>query len=102
MDRQRATLLITEQDAIRNAIAAFTTLHAEAQYRAGVRGLDRGELNLNDMKCVQREDGAWICTLPHHHLPLMNLVYEFSYTVKDDLGRAEYSCKNASLPESSK
>ena len=64
--------------------------------------LDRGELNLNDMKCVQREDGAWICTLPHHHLPLMNLVYEFSYTVKDDLTRAEYSCKNTSLPESNK
>jgi hypothetical protein len=99
---QRGTLLISEQEAVRNAIAAFTTLHTEAQYRAGVRGLDRGELNLNNMKCVQREDGTWICILPHIHLPLLNWVYEFSYTVKDDLRGAEYSCKNISLPESNK
>ncbi|MGD0425072.1 MAG: hypothetical protein ABSA92_16705 [Candidatus Bathyarchaeia archaeon] len=46
--------MISEQEAVRNAIAAFTTLHTEAQYRAGVRGLDRGELNLHDMKCVAR------------------------------------------------
>ena len=94
--------MISEEEAARNAIAAFRTLHAEAQYRAGVRALDRGELNLNDMKCVQDEGGAWICTLPHIHLPLLNLIYEFTYTVKDDLRRAEYSCKNTSLPESNK
>ncbi|MGP8068377.1 MAG: hypothetical protein ACLP5V_00655 [Candidatus Bathyarchaeia archaeon] len=94
--------MITEKDAVHNAIAAFTTLHAEAQYRAGVRALDRGELNLYDMKCVQREDGTWICTLPHIHLPLLNLIYEFSYSVKDDFRKAEYSCKNTTVPESNK
>jgi len=94
--------LITEQDAVRDAISAFTKLHAEAQYRAGVRALDRGELNLYDMKCVQREDGTWICALPHIHLPLLNLTYEFTYTVKDNLSRAEYSCRTISLPEANK
>ena len=90
--------MISKQEAVRHAIAAFTRLHAEARYKAGVRDLDGGELNLNDMRCVRREDGTWMCTLPHSHLPLENLIYEFSYTVKDDLRRAKYSCKN--IPES--
>jgi hypothetical protein len=89
--------LASEEEVVHHAIAAFTKLHAEARYRAGVRGLDGDELNLNDMKCIRRDDGTWICTLPHTHLPLENLIYEFSYTVKDDLRRAEYSCKN--IPE---
>lgn len=85
--------LISEKDAVEGAVAAFKKLHAAAEHTAGVRALDRGELNLNEMKCVRREDGTWACTLPHVHLPLLNLIYEFSYTVKDDLRRAEYSCR---------
>jgi hypothetical protein len=92
--------LISEQEVVHHAIAAFTRLHAKARYEAGVRDVDGGELNLNDMKCVKRGDGTWICTLPHIHLPLENLIYEFSYTVKDDLRRAKYSCEN--IPESDK
>jgi hypothetical protein len=88
--------LISEKQAVEGAIAAFRKLHVEAEHTAGVRALDRGELNLNEMKCVRRKDGTWVCTLPHIHLPLLNLIYEFSYTVKDDSRRTEYSCKTVS------
>jgi len=84
--------MLSESQVVENAIAAFTKIHTRAEHTAGIRAIDRGELNMQDMKCVQRHDGSWVCTLPHVHLPLMNLTYEFVYTVKDDLGRAEYSC----------
>jgi hypothetical protein len=84
---------MNEQDAVRNAIAAFTKLHSGPEYSSGVRGVDRGELNLNEMKCVPQKDGVWICVIPHIHLPLVNLTYEFSYKVREDPSKAECSCK---------
>lgn len=89
--------LISEKEAVEGAVAAFKKLHASpAEHTTGVRALDGDELNLNEMKCVRRADGTWVCTLPHIHLPLSNIIYEFSYTVKDDSRRAEYSCKAVS------
>jgi hypothetical protein len=84
---------MNKQEAIRNAIAAFMKLHSGPDYSSGIRGVDRGELNLNDMNCVPQKDGIWLCTFPHIHLPLVNLTYLFSYKVREDPGKAEYSCK---------
>ena len=86
--------MLSESEVVENAMAAFTKLHASAEHAAWVRAIDQGELNLREMKCVQKHDGTWVCTLPHIHLPLTNFNYEFVYTVKDDLRRAEYSCKS--------
>ena len=85
--------MLSESEVLENATRAFTKLHAGAERTAGVRAIDGGELNLREMDCVRKHDGSWVCNLPHIHLPLMNLTYEFVYTVKDDLQRAEYSCK---------
>jgi hypothetical protein len=84
--------MISEQETIRNAIVAFAKLHNRYNRKLGVRGIDRGELNLNDMKCVRAKDDTWICTLPHIHLPLVTLTYEFFYTTKHDLRQATYAC----------
>jgi len=86
-------LMLSRSQVVENAVAAFTKIHTHAEHTGGVRAIDGGELNLQDMKCIRRHDGSWVCTLPHVHLPLMNLSYEFVYTVKDDLRKAEYSCK---------
>lgn len=85
--------MLAEAQVVEAAAAAFTKVHSRAEHTAGVRGIDSGELNLKDMKCVRRHDGNWVCTLPHIHLPLLNLTYEFVYRVKDNLRKAEYSCK---------
>jgi hypothetical protein len=85
-------VMMSEQEAVRDAIVAFAKLHNRYNCKLGVRGIDRGELNLNDMKCVRVNDDAWICTLPHIHLPLVTLTYEFTYTTKHDLRQAAYSC----------
>jgi len=94
--------MLSESQAIENAIAAFTKLHARAEHTAGVRAIDRGELNVKDMKCVRKPDGTWVCTLPHIHLPLVNLIYEFIYTVKDDARKAEYVCNPINEMQGSK
>ncbi len=85
--------MLSESQVVENAVAAFTKLHTHAERTAGVRAIDGGELNLQDMKCIHKHDGRWVCTLPHDHLPLTNLSYEFVYTVKDDLRKAEYTCR---------
>ena len=87
--------MIAEKEAVRNAIVAFAKLHNKFNCRLGVRGIDRGELNLNDMKCVRVKDDEWACTLPHVHLPLVTLAYEFSYitTNKHGMRKAAYSCE---------
>jgi len=86
--------MTSEKETVRNAIVAFAKLHNKFNCKLGVRGIDRGELNLNDMKCVRVRD-EWICTLPHIHLPLVTLTYEFSYitTTKHGLHKAAYSCE---------
>jgi hypothetical protein len=84
--------MLSETEVIGKAIAAFEKIHAHAEHGAGVRAIDGDELNLKDMKCVQKHDESWVCTLPHTHLPLENLSYEFVYIVKDDPHQAAYSC----------
>jgi len=73
----------SDKETVQNAIAAFRKLHGERNCRLVVRGIDRGELNLNDMACVQRRKGDWVCRLPHIHFPLVTLTYEFTYKVGD-------------------
>ena len=85
--------MLSKSQVVENAIAAFTKLHARAEHTVGVRAIDRGELNLKEMNCVEKSDGSWVCTLPHVHLPLVTLSYEFVYTVRGDPPKAEYSCK---------
>jgi hypothetical protein len=85
--------MLSETRVAENAVEAFKRVHAKAEHTAGVRAIDGDELNLQDMKCLQKRDGSWVCTLPHLHPPLTNLTYEFVYSVKDDLRKAEYSCK---------
>jgi len=84
--------MLSQTEVVANAVAAFTKLHGHGEHTAGVRAIDRGELNLKEMNCVQKPDGSWICTLPHVHLPLVTLSYEFVYKVKTDPLKAEYSC----------
>jgi hypothetical protein len=86
--------MLSETEVVENAVKAFTKLHVRAEHTGeGVRAIDGDELNLQEMKCVHKHDGSWVCSLPHVHLPLSNLSYEFVYTVKDDLRKAECSCK---------
>jgi hypothetical protein len=85
--------MLSKSEVLEDAERAFTKLHAGAERRGEVRAIDQGELNLREMNCVQKHDGSWVCNLPHIHLPLTNLTYEFVYTVKEDLRTAKYSCK---------
>ena len=86
--------MLSKSEVVENAMTAFTKLHVRAEHTGeGVRAIDGDELNLREMKCIHKRDGRWVCTLPHLHLPLSNLSYEFVYTVKGDLRKAEYSCK---------
>lgn len=84
--------VLSEKEVVQHAIAAFTELHVHSEHTGGVRAIDRGELNMNEIQCVLQPDGSWACTLPHIHLPLSNLTYEFVYTVKNDFTTAKYSC----------
>jgi len=86
--------MVSEKDTVQRAIAAFAKLHGGGQV---VRGIDRGELNLNEMTCVQQKQGVWVCTLPHIHYPLNTLVYEFVY--KDQDGhKPHYTCQCITPP----
>jgi hypothetical protein len=84
--------MTSDKETVQDAIAAFTKLHSGNNCRLVVRGIDRGELNLNDMACVERKKGVWVCTLPHTHFPLMTLVYEFMYEAEGG-HRPRYSCQ---------
>jgi len=82
----------SKEEIIQNAIVAFRKIHGGHDRKRIIRGVDRGELNLNNMECVHLKKGGWVCTLPHVHLPLMTMVYEFVYKTEGDR-RPQYSCE---------
>ena len=89
--------MISKEEAIRDAAKAFMKLHGGHDCRLTIRGLDRGELNLNNMDCIPLSTGGWACSLPHIHLPLMTFIYEFTYRVVDGR-KPQYSCHCVTPP----